>query len=74
MNAVDTNVLVYAYDESSPAKRERAQHLLATMSHGVLLWQAACEFIAATRKTLPAGADLSTAWQRLDELRSCFHS
>jgi predicted nucleic acid-binding protein len=69
MNAIDTNVLVYAYDESAPAKRQRAQRLLATIQDGVLLWQVACEFIAATRKTLAPGEQMTAAWQRLDELR-----
>lgn len=69
MNAIDTNVLVYAYDESAPVKQERAQHLLATLPHAVLLWQVACEFLAATRKTLAPGEQPEIAWQRLDELR-----
>jgi len=37
MNAVDTNVLVYAYDESSSAKREVARGLLTDLQDGVFL-------------------------------------
>jgi len=69
MIAIDTNVLVYAYDESSPTKREKAREILLGVRDGVLLWQVACEFVAASRKTLPRGADPSIAWERLDEIR-----
>lgn len=70
MDAVDTNVLVYAYDESSPAKRDRARELLKAIPDGVLLWQVACEFVAASRKLLGPAADLAPAWERLDEIRA----
>ena len=46
MIAVDTNVLVYAYDAASSGKRERARALLSSLEQGVLLWQVACEFVA----------------------------
>lgn len=72
MNAVDTNVLIYAYDESSPAKQERARALLTSMEDGVLLWQVACEFIAASRKLVAQGTELAVAWDRLDEIRGAF--
>jgi predicted nucleic acid-binding protein len=72
MNAVDTNVLVYAYDESSPEKRGRARELLTSLSDTVLLWQVACEFISASRKTLGPGGDPAAPWERLTELRAAF--
>ncbi|MFG0285522.1 MAG: PIN domain-containing protein [Phycisphaerales bacterium JB039] len=72
MNAVDTNVLIYVYDGSSREKRDRARSLLSELSPGILLWQVACEFIAASRKTLEAGSDLNVAWDRLAELRAVF--
>lgn len=72
MNAVDTNVLIYAYDESSPAKRDAARELLTTLADAVLLWQVACEFIAASRKTLAPGGDPAAAWGRLAEVRAVF--
>jgi predicted nucleic acid-binding protein len=72
MNAVDTNVLVYAYDETSPIKQGRARALLATLDSGVLLWQVACEFVAASRKCLAPGSDPAVIWNRLAELREAF--
>jgi predicted nucleic acid-binding protein len=70
MNAVDTNILIYAYDESSPTKRDKAREL--SLNDTLLLWQVACEFIAASRKILPAGSDLGAAWERLAEIRQVF--
>ncbi len=72
MNAVDTNVLVYAYDESSPAKRDRARALLASLGDGVLLWQVANEFVAASRKMIATGTEADVIWDRLDEIRTVF--
>ena len=72
MNAIDTNVFVYAFDDSSPTKREVARSLLASVSDGVLLWQVACEFVSASRKGLPAKSDLAVVWSRLAELRAAF--
>lgn len=72
MNAVDTNVLVHAFDESSSAKRRVARELLASLADTVLLWQVACEFIAVSRKSLGHNPDLSPAWARLAEFREVF--
>lgn len=51
---VDTNVLVYAVDDSEPAKRDRARQLLSAEDAGtrlVLSTQVLCEFyVVATRK------------------------
>ena len=69
MNAVDTNVLVYAYGVSAPAKRDAAQKLIVSLSDGVLLWQVACEFVSAARKTVVPGGDATAAWDRLDDIR-----
>jgi len=38
MNAVDTNVLVYAHDPRDPVKQDKAAALIASLSDGVLLW------------------------------------
>jgi predicted nucleic acid-binding protein len=67
MIGVDTNLLVYAYDESKPEKRAIAQRILLTRTDGVLLWQVACEFVAACRKL--KGASTGEAWARLAEIR-----
>lgn len=53
MNAVDTNVLVYAFDADDPVKRGKATSLITNLvraSETVLLWQVACEFIATVRR------------------------
>jgi len=43
MNAVDTNVLIYAHDPRDPVKQNRAAELIASLTDGVLLWQVSCE-------------------------------
>lgn len=39
------------------------------MPDGVLLWQIACEFIAASRKLTDVGYTQKQAWRELDQLR-----
>jgi predicted nucleic acid-binding protein len=59
MNAVDTNVLVYAVDESEPQKSRRAVQLIRTLSAAdtplVIPWQVATEFLACLRRWETAG-------------------
>jgi predicted nucleic acid-binding protein len=45
MNAIDTNLLVYAFDLDEARKGPRAIELIASLhpSETVLLWQVACE-------------------------------
>jgi predicted nucleic acid-binding protein len=54
MNAIDTNVLVYAYDDQQLEKRSKAieliDRLIENRGSTVLLWQVACEFIAVLRR------------------------
>jgi predicted nucleic acid-binding protein len=54
MNAIDTNILVYAYDDQQPDKQAIAirliDRLIGDASSTVLLWQVACEFIAVLRR------------------------
>ncbi|HVG18349.1 MAG TPA: hypothetical protein VNI02_04800, partial [Blastocatellia bacterium] len=50
MNAVDTNILIYARDSRDPIKRAKASVLLQSLTDGVLLWQVSCEYMAASRK------------------------
>lgn len=54
MNAVDTNILVYAIDQHEPEKRASAQALLRDLGNSgdrpLLLWQVACEFVACLRR------------------------
>jgi predicted nucleic acid-binding protein len=59
MNAVDTNVLIYALDADEPTKQVKAQMLLDRLvpRHGEteLLWQVAAEFLSCLRKWQSAG-------------------
>ncbi len=67
MIAVDTNVLVYSCEKSDPVRQSIALELIDSAREGVLLWQVACEFIAASRKLAPQGFTAEQAWQRLAE-------
>jgi predicted nucleic acid-binding protein len=69
MNAVDTNVLIYARDPRNSVKQQRARQLTASMTDGRLLWQVACEFIAASRKLTSVGYTQAQAWRELEKLR-----
>lgn len=69
MNAVDTNVIFYALDPRDPRKKAIADSLLRTIPDGVLLWQVAVEFMAASRKLQPYGFAVEHAWLHLHRLR-----
>ena len=53
MIALDTNVLIYACDSSDPQRQKIAIDLISSTTDGVITWQVACEFIAASRKLAP---------------------
>lgn len=59
MNAVDTNILVYALDADDPAKQAAAIELLDRLhtnpSETLLLWQVAGEFLSCMRRWEAAG-------------------
>ena len=59
MNAVDTNILVYAVDQDEPAKQTKAIELLNRLTlppvETVLLWQAAGEYLSCLRRWQSAG-------------------
>lgn len=69
MNAVDTNVLVYVHDDREPEKKALARALIDRLAEGVLVWQVACEYIAAARKLAPQGYTPQDARQDVDDLR-----
>jgi predicted nucleic acid-binding protein len=69
MNAVDTNILIYAHDDREPTKKETAKNLINGLVDGVLLWQVACEYVAATRKLAPVGYTPQHARQDIYDLR-----
>ena len=72
MIALDTNVLIYCCDRRDPRRQKVALDLVAATTEGVLPWQVACEFIAASRKLSEQGFTAAHAWQRLAEFLSLF--
>jgi predicted nucleic acid-binding protein len=70
MNAVDTNILIYVHDPRDPIKQEKAERLVASLSDGVLLWQVACEFVAASRKLASFGFSVDQAWREVNKARA----
>jgi predicted nucleic acid-binding protein len=69
MNAVDTNVLIYARDPRDPRKKAIATSLIASLRDGTLLWQVACEYVNASRKLVPHGFDHAQAYEDIRKLR-----
>jgi predicted nucleic acid-binding protein len=67
MIAFDTNILIYACDRSDSKRQQIAIDLVTNSRDGVLLWQVACEFIAASRKLSSQGFTAADAWDRLAE-------
>lgn len=67
MIALDTNVLIYACDKADPARQQIALDLVSNTTDAVILWQVACEFIAASRKLDRQGFTAADAWARLSE-------
>jgi predicted nucleic acid-binding protein len=74
MNAVDTNILIYVHDPREPQKQAIATALVQSLSDGVLLWQVACEYVAASRKLQAYGYRPDDAWQDIEDLRSVWTS
>jgi predicted nucleic acid-binding protein len=69
MNAVDTNVLIYVHDPRDSDKQQIASSLITSLADGVLLWQVACEYIAASRKLEPLGYSRDKAWEDIRNLQ-----
>src|SRR5438046_3924865 len=69
MNAVDTNVLLYVHDSRDPVKQAKADSLVRSLLDGVLLWQVACEYIAASRKLVPLGYSQANAFDDIRDLQ-----
>ena len=72
MIALDTNVLIYACDRSDLDRQRQASDLIERATDGVLLWQVACEFVAASRKLAGRGFTSEDAWNRLAEFQALF--
>ncbi len=69
MNAVDTNVLLYVHDPRDATKQAVAISLVQSLADAVLLWQVACEYLAASRKLEPLGYSRLGAWSDVRDLR-----
>src|SRR3972149_3096759 len=69
MNAVDTNVLIYVHDDRERDKKTAARELIDKLEDGLLLWQVACEYVAASRKLLPEGYAPDDARKDVDDLQ-----
>ncbi|MEY3298941.1 MAG: hypothetical protein RLZZ597_2201 [Cyanobacteriota bacterium] len=69
MNAVDTNILIYVSDPRDPSKQAIAASLVASLTDGILIWQVACEYLAASRKLEPLGYDRAQAYQYIRALQ-----
>ena len=67
MTGFDTNVLIYSCDKADNRRQQRALEILYSAHDGVLLWQVAAEFVAASRKLAAQGFTASHAWARLRE-------
>lgn len=72
MTAFDTNLLIYCCDKSDPEKQGKALGCVSKTTDGVLLWQVACEFVAASRKLCAQGFTTTHAWRRLAEYMELF--
>jgi predicted nucleic acid-binding protein len=72
MIALDTNILIYCCDKRDPRRQQLALDLVAGTANGVLPWQVAGEFIAASRKLDGQGFTAAEAWQRLGEFLALF--
>lgn len=69
MNALDTNIVLYAHDHRDPAKQQEAQRLLAALRPVALLWQVGCELIFASRKLERVGFTQDMASDVLMDLK-----
>lgn len=69
MNAVDTNILIYVQDTRDPVKQAKAVALVKGLPDGVLLWQVANEYLAASRKLVRFGYNHAQAFQDINNWR-----
>jgi predicted nucleic acid-binding protein len=74
MNAVDTNILIYVNDPRDLVKQSLASTLLSSMTDGVLLWQVASEYLAASRKLEPLGYNRSEAYEYIRDLQQVWYT
>lgn len=70
MNAIDTNVLVYAHDPKDPTKQNRARQLIQTLPDALLLWQVVTEYLSVIHRMKNKGmaVDPRDAFVKVREL------
>jgi predicted nucleic acid-binding protein len=66
MIALDTNILIYACDKADIKRQRVALDLVSSADDGVLLWQVACEFVAASRKLRSQGFTIVDSMKKMD--------
>jgi predicted nucleic acid-binding protein len=74
MNAVDTNILIYVNDPRNQLKQAVAASLIPSLTEGILLWQVACEYLAASRKLESLGYDRAQAYQYIRDLQQVWYT
>ncbi len=74
MNAVDTNILIYVNDPRNPAKQAIAASLVSSLTDGGLVWQVACDYLAASRKLESLGYDRVQAYQYVRDLQQVWYT
>lgn len=74
MNAVDTNILIYLNDPRDLVKQAIAISLVSALTDGVLIWQVACEYLAASRKLEALGYDRTQAYQYIRDLQQVWYT
>ncbi|MFN5516595.1 MAG: PIN domain-containing protein [Cyanobacteriota bacterium] len=74
MNAVDTNILIYVNDPRDSVKQQAAVYLVSNLTEGILLWQVACEYLAASRKLESLGYDREQAYQYIRDLQQVWYT
>jgi hypothetical protein len=72
MIALDSNILIYSCDKADLKRQQVALDLVSSAGDGVLLWQVACEFVAASRKLKSQGFTMVDAWDRLADYLAIF--
>ncbi|AFY78093.1 hypothetical protein Ple7327_2832 [Pleurocapsa sp. PCC 7327] len=51
-----------------------AASLVSSLTDGVLIWQVACEYLAASRKLEPLGYDREQAYQYIRDLQQVWYT
>ena len=65
---------MYVNDPRDLVKQGIAASLVYTLTEGVLLWQVACEYLAASRKLESLGYDRVQAYQYIRDLQQVWYT